>query len=134
LSIVITLATLIYGFTPAGNVATIYLYATIYVLSVSGLGLVISNYSNTMQQAQFVIAFFILILILISGLFFPINSMPYGVQIATLFNPLRHFMEVARAVYLKGSSMSELLPQFFALCGFAVVFNGWAVLSYKKSS
>lgn len=42
-------------------------------------------------------------------------------------------MEVMRAVYLKGSAMRELLPQFFALCGFAVVINIWAVLSYKKS-
>jgi ABC-2 type transport system permease protein len=38
-----------------------------------------------------------------------------------------------RAVYLKGSAMSELLPQFFALCCFAAVFNGWAVLSYRKN-
>jgi len=52
----------------------------------------------------------------------------------TAFNPLKYFMEVMRAVYLKGSSMKELLPQFFALCGFAVVFIGWAVLSYRKSS
>jgi len=43
-------------------------------------------------------------------------------------------MEVMRAVYLKGSSMKELLPQFFALCGFAVVFVGWGVVSYRKSS
>jgi ABC-2 type transport system permease protein len=132
LSIGLTLALLIYGLTPAGSLATIYLYATIYVLTVSGLGLVISNYSNTMQQAQFVIAFFVILLIMMSGLFFPINSMPEAAQVATLFNPLRHFMEVMRAVYLKGSSMTDLLPQFFALCGFAVVLNGWAVLSYRK--
>ena len=134
LSIGLTLALLVYGLTPVGSLATIYLYAAIYVLTVSGLGLVISNYSNTMQQAQFVIAFFVVVLIMMSGLFFPINSMPHGAQVATLLNPLRHFMEVMRAVYLKGSSMSELLPQFFALCCFAAAFNGWAVLSYRKSS
>jgi ABC-2 type transport system permease protein len=132
MSIGLTLAALVYGLTPVGNPATIYLYATIYVLVVSGFGLVISNNSNTMQQAQFVIAFVIVILILTSGLFFPISSMPYGFQVATLFNPLRHFMEVMRAVYLKGSTILELLPQFFALCGFAVLFNSFAVLSYKK--
>jgi ABC-2 type transport system permease protein len=60
--------------------------------------------------------------------------MPEWAQMITVVNPLRYFMEVMRSVYLKGSSATELMPQLFALCGFAVFFNGWAVLSYKKSS
>jgi ABC-2 type transport system permease protein len=59
--------------------------------------------------------------------------MPHWAQVITTFNPLKYFMEVMRAVYLKGSSMRELLSQFLALCGFAVVFNTWAVMSYRKS-
>jgi len=71
---------------------------------------------------------------LLSGLFTPVSSMPRWAQIVTAFNPLKYFMEVMRAVYLKGSSMKELLPQLFALCGFAVAFISWAVVSYRKSS
>jgi len=133
LSICMGLAALIYGLSPAGSMATIYLYAVIYILVVSGLGIVISNYSDTMQQAMFVMFFFMLIIILLSGLFTPISSMPRWAQVITSINPLKYFMEVMRAVYLKGSSMKELLPQFFALCGFAVMFNAWAVMSYRKS-
>jgi ABC-2 type transport system permease protein len=133
LTISLTLVALVYGLKPAGSLLTVYLYTTVYVLVVSGFGLVISNYSSRLQEAMFLIFFFVMLLILMSGLFTPINSMPYGAQIATLFNPLRHFMEVMRAVYLKGSAMPELMPQLFALCGFAVFFNAWAVLSYKKS-
>jgi ABC-2 type transport system permease protein len=133
LSICMGLAALIYGLIPA-NLATIYLYAVVYIIVVSGLGIVISNYSGTMQQAMFVMFFFMPIIILLSGLFTPVSSMPKWAQIVTAFNPLKYFMEVMRAVYLKGSSMKELLPQFFALCGFALVFTGWAVLSYRKSS
>jgi len=134
LSICMGLAALIYGLIPAGSMATIYLYAVIYILVVSGLGIVISNYSDTMQQAMFVMFFFMLIIILLSGLFTPVSSMPRWAQMVTAFNPLKYFMEVMRAVYLKGSSIKELLPQFFALCGFALAFNAWAVMSYKKSS
>ncbi|KAA6300384.1 MAG: IABC-2 type transport system permease protein [Candidatus Ordinivivax streblomastigis] len=126
------LAALVYGLVPAGSLLTIYLFALIYILVVSGLGLVISNYSNTMQQAMFVMFFFVMVLILISGLFTPINSMPGWAKAITWFNPLRYFMEVMRAVYLKGSSFSELTTQFFALVVFALVFNGWAVASYRK--
>jgi len=132
LTICMGLAALIYGLIPA-SFATIYLYAIVYILVVSGLGIVVSNYSDSMQQAMFVMFFFMLIIILLSGLFTPVSSMPRWAQIFTDFNPLKYFMEVMRAVYLKGSSMKELLPQFFALCGFAVVVNTWAVLSYKKS-
>ena len=134
LSICMGLAALIYGLIPAGSFATIYLYAVVYILVVSGMGIVVSNYSDTMQQAMFVMFFFMLIIILLSGLFTPISSMPRWAQVITAVNPLKYFMEVMRAIYLKGSSIKELLPQFFALCGFAVAFNTWAVISYRKSS
>ncbi len=134
LSICFIIAMLIYGLIPSGSLLTIYLYATIYILVVSGLGLVISNYSETMQQAMFVMFFFMLILILLSGLYTPITSMPEWAQIITKFNPLSYFIQVMRSIYLKGSSIMELLPQLFALCGFAIIFNIWAIISYKKSN
>jgi ABC-2 type transport system permease protein len=134
LGIGIALAALLYGIYPAGSLLTVLLFASIYILVVSGMGLVVSNYSDTMQQAMFVMFFFIMILILMSGIFTPVNSMPEWAQTVTIFNPLKYFMQVIRLIYMKGSAYSELLPQFLALCGFAIVLNGWAVLSYRKSS
>jgi ABC-2 type transport system permease protein len=124
----------VYGLLPVGHLYVILVFSMIYILVVSGMGLVISNYSNTMQQAMFVMWFFIMILILMSGLFTPVNSMPYWAQTITIFNPLRYFIQVMRQVYLKGSGFFDLLPQFFSLCCFASVLNIWAVLSYKKNS
>ena len=97
------------------------------------MGLIISNYSNTMQQAMFVTFFFVMILLLMSGLFTPVTSMPNWAQKATIVNPLKYFIQVMRLVYLKGSGFKELLRPFFALCSFAVVLNAWAVVSYRKS-
>lgn len=134
LIICMLLARFVYGILPAGSLLTIFLFASIYILVVSGMGLVISNYSDTMQQAMFVIFFFIMILILMSGLFTPVTSMPDWAQKITIFNPLKYFMQVMRLVYLKGSTFSEMTSQFFALCSFAIVFNTWAVLSYRKSN
>ncbi|MDR2847854.1 MAG: ABC transporter permease [Bacteroidales bacterium] len=134
LNICFGVAALVYGLTPAGSLWTIYLFALVYILIVSDVGLVISNHSNTIQQAMFVIFFFMMILILLSGLFTPVSSMPQWAQVITCFNPLRYFMEVMRAVYLKGSSFAELTTQFFALCGFAAVFSIWAVASYRKTT
>ena len=134
MSISMTLAALVYGIYPTGSLLTILLFSSVYIIVVSGVGLVVSNHSNTMQQAMFVIFFFVMILILMSGLFTPVNSMPGWAQTITVFNPLKYFMQVMRLVYLKGSTYSEMIPQFLALCAFGVVFNTWAVLSYRKSS
>lgn len=133
LTLCIGVAALVYGLLPAGNIGVIYLFAAVYIVVVSGMGLVISNYSETMQQAMFLMFFFMMILILISGLFTPLTSMPDWAQKITLFNPLRYFIQVMRQVYLKGSGFGDLLPHFFTLCLFAVVMNLWAIASYKKS-
>jgi ABC-2 type transport system permease protein len=134
LAIGLGISALIYGLYPAGSLLTIFLFATVYVLVVSGFGLVISNYSATLQQAMFMMFFFIMIFILMSGLFTPVSSMPDWAQTLTYINPLRYFMEVMRAVYLKSSALRDLLPQLGALCVFAAILIGWAGMSYRKSS
>jgi len=134
LSLCLGLAALVYGLIPVGNLITVYFFAMIYIFVVSGLGLIISNYSSTMQQAMFLMFFFMIVLILISGLFTPIASMPDWAQKFTLFNPLRYFIEVMRMVYLKGSNILHLGNQLIALLSFAVFFNVWAIISYRKSN
>lgn len=128
------LAWAVYGLIPLGSLSTIYLAEALFVLTISGLGLVISNYSGTMQQAMFVMYFFVIILMLMSGIFTPVRSMPEWAQWITVFNPLKYFMEVLRFVYLKGSGIRELLPQLGALAGFALFLNLLAVWSYRKTA
>ena len=134
LTICFVLAWLLYGILPAGHFWTIYAFAVVFLLVVSGFGLVISNHSATLQQAMFVMWFFMLILILMSGLFTPIHSMPPWAQWITRINPLRYFVEVMRTIYLRGGGLLDLLPQLGALSAFALIFNLWAVRSYKKSN
>ena len=133
LTLCFVLAWLLYGIVPVGHFSMIYLLVIFFVLVMSGFGLVISNYSATMQQSMFVMFFFMLILMLMSGLFTPISSMPEWAQAITVFNPLKYFIEAMRMVYLKGSGLVDLLPEIGILSLFAVFFNSWAVISYRKS-
>lgn len=133
LTLCFLLAWLLYDITPVGHFLVIYSFAILFVLVVSGFGLVISNYSATLQQAMFVMWFCLLVLILMSGLFTPITSMPVWAQFITYLNPLKYFMEVMRMVYLKGSGFMDLLPQLGALIAFSLFFNIWAVRSYRKN-
>lgn len=132
LNLCMGLAALAYGITPQGSILHIYLTALVFILVVSGLGLVISNHSSTMQQAMFVMWFCMLLFILMSGLFTPISSMPQWAQYITYLNPLRYFMEVMRMVYLKGSGLTDILPQLGTLSGFAATLYCWAIYSYRK--
>ncbi len=132
LSVAMLLAWLIYGLIPAGNLGTIYIGAAIFILVASGIGLIISNYSATMQQAMLVMWFFIMVMILMSGLLTPISSMPDWAQQIAAFNPLKYFVEFIRMVYLKGSHLADVMNRLCVLLCFALVFNVWAVVSYRK--
>ncbi len=125
---------IVHGIVPAGSMGTILLFTALYMLVATGMGMVISNYSNTMQQAMFVMFFFLILMMLTAGLFTPVESMPTWMQRLTSLNPLQYFTEAMRRIYLKGSSFTEMLPQFLWLCGFAAAFNAWAVASYRKSA
>ncbi|MDR2622719.1 MAG: ABC transporter permease [Dysgonamonadaceae bacterium] len=131
-TVTLGLAALIYGLIPKSNLLTIYLSVLIYLSTVSGLGLMISNYSSTLQQAMFIIFFFLIIFLLISGLFTPIASMPQWAQTFTYFNPLRYFIEIMRMTFLKGSGFPDIWRQLAALGICAFVLNGWALISYRK--
>ena len=132
LSVAILLAWLIYGLVPASSLSTLFIGAGIFIFLVSGVGITISNYSSTLQQAMFVTWFFVIIMLLMSGLFTPVESMPEWAQSIAAFNPLKYFVEFIRMVYLKGSSLAEVGKPLGCLLGFGILFNIWAVWSYRK--
>lgn len=134
LTICFLVAWLFYGMIAVGSYALIYLYAAVFTLAFSGFGLMISNYASTIQQGMFIMFFFVITFIFLSGLYTPVSSMPHWTQTISYFSPLRYMVEVLRSVFLKGSDFVDLSMHFFALCGFAIFFNGWAVLSYRKNS
>ena len=134
LTICIGITYFVWNIAPAGFLGTLYIFVTIFILAISGFGLVISNYAITVQQAMFMMFFFVLTFIFMSGLYTPVENMPEWAQMLSNFSPLKYIIQVLRMVFLKGSTFMDLLPQFFALLGFALFFNSWAIYSYKKSS
>lgn len=132
LSIGLLIAFLAYGIIPAGSFFTIYVFAACYLLAVLGLGLLISTYSSTQQQAMLFSFFLMMIFVLLSGLYTPISSMPVWAQWITKFNPVSYFIEVMRMVVLKGSNLSDISNNIFFVLAFAIVLNVWAVISYRK--
>lgn len=132
LTIGLTIARIVYGIIPAGSLFTIYVFAAVYLLAVLGLGLLLSTYCATQQQAMLISFFMMMIFVLMSGLYTPIDSMPEWAIWITRFNPVSYFIEVMRMVVLKGSSLADISNNLLIVLGFAIVLNTWAVLSYRK--
>jgi ABC-2 type transport system permease protein len=134
LTVGLIIAIVIFNVPILGNIFLIYGFTSIYLILILGIGLFISNYTETQQQAMFIAWFFTVIFILMSGLFTPIESMPSWAQNLTYFNPIRYFVEVIRMVMLKGAGFNDIKIQIGIIAFYAFVINGFAVWSYKKTN
>ena len=133
-TIAMLVARLVYGLAPVGSIGAIYFGALLFILTISGFSLTIANFSETMQQTMFVMFFFIMTFMLMSGLLTPVDSMPVWAQRFTLILPPRYFVDILRSVYLKGTTVAELWTNYAALGIFVIIFNTLAALTYKKQA
>ena len=134
ITVCLLLAWLVYGITPVGPVWLIYVLAMLLALFFSSFGLIVSNYSDTMQQAMFVMWFFVVSIMLLSGLFTPTRSMPQWAYLTTYINPMHYFIDAIRTVFIRGGGLHETAHQVLALAGIGTLMGCWAVQSYKKNS
>ncbi|MGN1375660.1 MAG: ABC transporter permease [Prevotella sp.] len=123
----------IYGITCQGPLWLVFVLAMLLAFFWSSFGLIISNYSDTMQQAIFVMWFFVVTMLLLSGLFTPSRSMPYLAYLTTYVNPMHYFIEGIRTVFVRGGNFNSVSHQVFALFVIASIMGVWAVMSYRKN-
>jgi ABC-2 type transport system permease protein len=112
-----------------GNLGLLFLGTALHLLTILGIGLLISTVSRTQQQAMLTTFFFFMPAILLSGFLFPIANMPRVVQWLTYLNPMRYFLVILRGVFLKGVGMGILWPQMVAL---ALIGVGTLALTSKR--
>jgi ABC-2 type transport system permease protein len=134
LTIGLLISWIAYGIVPVGSVVTIYLFTGVYLISILGLGLLMSTFANTQQQAMLLSFFMMMVFILLGGLYTSIDSMPMWAQIFTRFNPVSYFIEVMRMVVLKGSTLYDIRFHLLKVLIFGIALNGLAVWNYRKRS
>lgn len=134
LSACLVIARLVFGYSCRGSLADLYLFTALQIMVTAGMGLLISNYSDNAQQAMFVIWFFMMVFMLMSGIFTPIASMPDWAKAITYLNPMRYYADAMRAIYLKGSTIADVWKDAAGLLGIGGVMVTWAVTSYRKTS
>jgi ABC-2 type transport system permease protein len=133
LFLVTVIAVLWFGIPMRGSLLVLLPAALIYILSGLAVGLLISTVSRTQQEAFMSLFLFLLPAIILSGFFYPISSMPEVFQWLTLLNPVRHFLEVVRPVFLKGAGFGELWRQYVALALIGAVTLQLAIVRFRRT-
>ena len=134
LGMCLLIAWLVFGYVCRGSLWGVVLFTVLHIMVTAGLGLLISSYSENAQQAMFIMMFFVLIFMLMSGVFTPVSSMPAWARAITYANPLRYYADAMRAIFLKGSSVADLWYDAAGLLAIGVTVLFWAVRSYRKTS
>jgi ABC-2 type transport system permease protein len=132
LTLGLIVARFVFGVPMRGSLFLLYGAAAAYLVVTLGVGLLISTRVETQQQAMFVTFFIMMIYLLMSGLFTPVDSMPRWVQVAAEFNPVKHFVSIARAILIKGAGLAEIARPLLILLVFAGGIFSLAVNQYRK--
>jgi len=116
-----------------GSLALLFLFASVYLLVALGIGLFLSAISNSQIQVMFLLFFFFITFVLMSGIFTPVESMPdWAIKVNTI-NPLAYFIRVIRMILLKGSGFSDISREFYSLGIYAAVMMLLATWRYRKA-
>lgn len=127
-------ARIVFNIPILGSLWLIFAVASIYLLAVMGIGLFLATVSNTQQQSMFLSWFFMVIFILMSGLFTPVENMPVWAQHLNTVNPIAYFIRIMRMIMLKGSGFQDVMEPFAAIGVYAVSMLSLAVWRYRKVS
>lgn len=116
----------------AGSLPLLLFASLLFILSGLGIGLLISTVSKTQQEAFMTTFLVFMPTILLSGLMFPVSSMPELFQWLTLVNPMRHYLEIVRGIFLKGAGVTAMWVQFLTLFALGAGVLGFAASRFRK--
>ena len=117
-----------------GPALALLLAASLYILTGLAFGLLVSTISRTQQEAFMALFLTLMPAIILSGFMFPIFTMPDVFQWMTYANPIRHFLEIVRGVFLKGDGMAQLWSQYLWLTGLAALMLWSAVWRFRRGT
>ena len=116
----------------SGSLVLFLFSCFLYLLTASGMGLLVSTLSTTQQQAQMLMFLIMFPNILLSGFIFPIANMPQWLQTLTYAVPMRYFLVCLRSIMLRGAGLVELWPQLLAMLGLGLLLVGAGALTFRK--
>jgi len=120
-TLVILLAVFWFHIPLVGQLTALYAGIALFLFAAVGVGLMISSFAATLQQALLGAFLFLVPAVILSGFATPIANMPPAVQALTYVNPMRYYLVTLRGVFLEGATVDVLLPQLWPLAVIALV-------------
>ncbi len=117
-----------------GSLGLWFLCSAVFLVAILGFALFLSTFAKTQQQFMFIAFFFIIVFVLMSGIFTPVESMPKWAQQLDVVNPAVHIMRINRMVMLKGSTIRDITHEISALIMIAIAFTALAIFRYRKTA
>ena len=133
ITIVIAIARLWFEVPLRGNLLTLFFLSGLYILTTLGLGLLVSSFSKTQQQAMLTSIFFIMLpFMYLSGFAFPIDNMPKFIQYTTYLIPLKYYLIIVRSIFLKGNTLFQLWKEALFLLIFGITILLISIKTFNK--
>ncbi|MEH2100046.1 MAG: ABC transporter permease [Nostoc sp.] len=123
---------LIFGMPFRGNLLLLLIISILYFTVGISIGILVASYAKSQQQCQLITFFINPPLSLLSGATSPIASMNSFMQSLTYLNPMRYFIEVCRAIILKGVGLEVLWTQVLILIAFAAILLTLSVRQFSR--
>jgi ABC-2 type transport system permease protein len=130
--LVLAVGTNLFDVPVRGSLVPVFVGMAAYLMSTLGVGVFISTLARNQQQAILGGFFFVMPAILLSGFMSPVDNMPPLIQQLTLLNPVRHYVELLRAVLLKGAGFADLVRPLSALVAFGVAILALGAARFRK--
>ena len=131
--LIMAIGAFLFGVPLRGSLLLLFSLVGVYLLPILGLGLLISTVAQTQQQAQLMTMPIMLPAMMLSGVFFPISSLPVFLQMFSNILPLTYFIYILRSILVKGVGLDMIIPQVTALIFFAIVLLGLAAMRFQKT-
>lgn len=130
--VVISVGTHVFGVPVRGSLFALFLGTVLYLMSTLGTGVFISTMAKNQQQAILGGFFFIMPAILLSGFMSPVENMPDWIRTLSAVNPVRYYVQILRAVLLKGANLEDLIAPLTALVLFGTGILGLSANRFQK--
>lgn len=132
LLVITPMALWIYDIPFRGSLIFFFGSSMLFLITSSAIGMTISAFCSTQQQAILTSFMFLQPSVLLSGYAFPIENMPWIIQYVTYLNPLRYFITIVRGIFLKGTGLDVLWPQLVPIVIMAFIYTALAAALFKR--
>ncbi|MFN2145455.1 MAG: ABC transporter permease [Anaerolineales bacterium] len=131
--VMLWLGDVIFGVKVVGSYWELVGLSTAFILGSLGMGVLISNISQSQMQAMYIAMFVVMIpAIILSGLMFSRDGMPLFTYWFGEFLPVTHYLEIARGVMIRGVGASTLVGSIWPLVILSVLYFTASVLVFRK--